>query len=82
MMDPRSQATASAPGAEPHADLGADPRGPSEAAASAPRKPDAAAADAAMTEYVGYLAGWFDLAQLAAGRRLGRSRDRVLPNEL
>ena len=34
--------------------------------------PAASAADAAMRTYVGYLAGWFDLGQLAAGRRLER----------
>ncbi|HKR87655.1 MAG TPA: hypothetical protein VJS38_05720 [Phenylobacterium sp.] len=29
--------------------------------------------DQMMRAYVGYLAGWFDIAQLAAGRRLERS---------
>jgi len=35
--------------------------------------PPASAADAAMRAYIGYLAGWFDLGLLAAGRRLERS---------
>jgi len=29
--------------------------------------------DQVMRTYIGFLAGWFDLAQLAAGRRLERS---------
>jgi hypothetical protein len=36
-------------------------------------RPASSAADAAMRAYVGYLAGWFDLGQLAAGRRLERN---------
>lgn len=35
--------------------------------------PPSSAADAAMRAYVCYLAGWFDLGLLAAGRRLERS---------
>jgi len=35
--------------------------------------PPASAADAAMRAYVCYLAGWFELGRLAAGRRLERS---------
>ena len=31
------------------------------------------AADAAVTAYVGYLAGWFDIGQIAAGRQLERA---------
>ena len=54
------------------------PRQP-PAQAPRPQAPDAApprahaAADAAMTAYVGFLAGWFDLGRLAAGRRLSRA---------
>ncbi len=33
----------------------------------------ATAADAAMTAYVGLLAGWFDIGRLAASRRLNRA---------
>jgi hypothetical protein len=40
---------------------------------NAPPRSDASAADAAMTTYVGLLAGWFDIGQLAAGRRLERA---------
>jgi hypothetical protein len=45
----------------------------------APHEPNEqpAAADAAMKEYVGYLASWFDLAQLAAARRLRRAGMRT-----
>lgn len=35
--------------------------------------PASSAAEAVMRAYIGYLAGWFDLGQLAAGRRLERS---------
>ena len=48
-----------------------EPAPPSEA-----REPASAAA-AAMTEYVGYLAGWFDIGRLAAGRRLNRAGVRT-----
>lgn len=41
-------------------------------AAPAWTRPPASPADAAMRAYVGLLAGWFDLGQLAAGRRLQR----------
>jgi len=34
--------------------------------------PPASAADEAMRAYLCYLAGWFELGQLAAGRRLER----------
>jgi hypothetical protein len=37
------------------------------------RPPQAARADAAMSAYVGYLAGWFEIGRLAAGRRLSRA---------
>jgi hypothetical protein len=30
-------------------------------------------ADSVMTAYVGYLAGWFEIGRLAAGRRLDRA---------
>jgi hypothetical protein len=44
---------------------------------TAPHAPNEPPADAAMKEYVGYLAGWFDLAQLAAARRLRRAGVRT-----
>lgn len=40
-----------------------------DAAPAAPATP----ADAAMTAYVGFLAGWFEIGRLAAGRRLSRA---------
>ncbi len=50
----------------------APPR-PAELGAPEPPRPPASAAEAAMTAYVGYLAGWFDIGRLAAGRRLTRA---------
>jgi hypothetical protein len=38
-----------------------------------PRRPQIPPAEQVMRDYVGYLAGWFDIGQLAAGRRLERS---------
>ena len=48
------------------------PTARSQAQDATPMK-TAAPADAAMTAYVGYLAGWFDIGRLAASRRLNRA---------
>ena len=68
-MDPQSPSPAPKAGRKPRP----EPR----------RQPEADAADAVMSAYVGYLAGWFDIAQLAAGRRLVRGGVRsALLNDL
>ncbi len=55
----------------------AEPRAPTDRPqtqdAAAAKSAAAARADAAMAAYVGYLAGLFDIGQLAAGRRLSRA---------
>lgn len=59
------------------APLAPPPEAPPQAA------PTEARADAALFEYVGYLAGWFDIGQIAAGRRLRRAGVReALLNDL
>lgn len=62
-------ATASPPPAERPQSPDAGP-GPADAGRHAHP-----AADAAMVEYVGYLASWFDIGQLAAGFRARREHD-------
>ena len=46
---------------------------PSAGSKARPQSERAARADAAMNAYVGYLAGWFEIGRLAAGRRLNRA---------